>query len=162
MLTRRGRAPGYGRAAPTFRTPSTNGELRGRMLLHSITKSVSIQAPPEAVFLFLADARNWPRWAVVNVLSVQPGGGDWWSMETPAGRAQLRLRPHAESGTIDHDFEAPDAKWTVPARVVPNGSGSEFIITFFQPPGFTREFFESQAALVDRELTELKRVMESG
>ena len=131
------------------------------MLRHSITKTVSIAAPPARVFAFLAEAANWLRWAIVNVKSVKPAAGDWWEMETPAGKARLRLRPNAALGTLDHDFQAPDASWTVPARVVPNGDGSEFMITFFQPPSFTREFFEEQAALVDRELAQLKLLMES-
>lgn len=82
-------------------------------------------------------------------------------METPAGSAKLRIRPNAGLGTLDHDFNAPDASWTVAAQVVPNGSGSEFIITFFQPPAFTREFFEEQIALGDKELAQLKKLMES-
>lgn len=38
-------------------------------------------------------------------------------METPSGKAKLRIRPNAELGTLDHDFDAPEASWTVPARV---------------------------------------------
>jgi hypothetical protein len=97
----------------------------------------------------------------VNVKAVTPADGGWWEMETPAGKAKLRIRPNAEFGTLDHDFNAPDANWTVPARVVPNGSGSEFMITFFQPPSFTKEFFEEQVALVDKELAQSKKIMES-
>ena len=113
------------------------------------------------VFAFLSDAANWPKWAVVNVKSVRQADGGWWDMETPGGMAKLRIRPDRASGTLDHDFDAPEASWTVPARVVPNGDGCEFMITFFQPPSFTRPFFEQQAALVDRELAQLKSLMES-
>ncbi|MFI6493026.1 hypothetical protein [Streptomyces sp. NPDC050564] len=61
-------------------------------------------------------------------------------------------------------FLADAANWTrqVPARVVPNGTGSEFMITFFQPPAFTDTFFDEQTALVDTELATLKQVLESG
>jgi len=131
------------------------------MIGYSITKSVSIDAPRDRVFAFLADAANWPKWAIVNVKSVKRAENQWWDMETPAGMARLRIRPNAEFGILDHDFNAPDASWTVPARVVPNGSGCEFTITFFQPPALTKQLFEEQAALVDRELTQLKFIMES-
>ena len=131
------------------------------MIAYSITKTISIDAPSDRVFEFLADAGNWPKWAVVNVKSVKPTDGTWWDMETLAGKAKLRIRPNAELGILDHDFNAPEASWTVPARVVPNGSGCEFMITFFQPPSFTRGFFEEQVALVDRELAQLKSLMES-
>ena len=131
------------------------------MITYSITKSVSIDTPRDRVFAFLADAANWPQWAIVNVKSVKRAGDQWWDMETPAGMAKLRIRPNTEFGILDHDFNAPDASWTVPARVIPNGSGCEFMITFFQPPAFTRRFFEEQAALVDKELAQLKSIMES-
>jgi hypothetical protein len=131
------------------------------MVGYSITKTVSIDAPKDRVFAFLADAANWPQWAIVNVKSVKRADDLWWDMETPVGMAKLRIRPNVEFGILDHDFIAPDASWTVPARVVPNGSGCEFMITFSQPPAFTREFFEEQAALVDKELAQLKSLMEA-
>jgi hypothetical protein len=43
-------------------------------------------------------------------------------------------------GILDHDFDA-QADWTVYARVVPNGDGAEFLITFFQPQSFADDFF---------------------
>jgi uncharacterized protein YndB with AHSA1/START domain len=131
------------------------------MIRYSITKSVSIDAPTARVFEFLANAANWPKWAIVNVKSVKPVDGEWWEMETPAGSARLRIRPNVALGTLDHDFDAPDASWTVPARVVQNGGGSEFMITFFQPTSFAKEFFEEQVSLVDNELAQLKKLMES-
>lgn len=131
------------------------------MIAYAITKTISIDAPQDRVFAFLADAANWPKWAVVNVKSVKPAADQWWDMETPVGMAKLRIRPNAEFGILDHDFNAPDASWTVPARLVSNGSGCMFMITFFQPPAFNREFFEEQAALVDTELAQLKSLMES-
>ncbi len=131
------------------------------MIAYAITKTISIDAPQEQVFAFLADAANWPKWAIVNVKSVKPSGGPWWDIETPAGMAKLRIRPNADLGTLDHDFNSPDASWTVPARLVANGSGCVFMITFFQPPSFSRQFFEEQVALVDKELAQLKTLMES-
>jgi hypothetical protein len=59
----------------------------------------------------------------------------------------------------DRDLTVQD--WTVPARVVPNGTGTLFMITFFQPPAFSDEFFDQQTALVDTELAKLKEILES-
>ncbi len=131
------------------------------MILPSITKTVSIQAPVEKVFEFLSNPANWPLWAIVNVKAIRPSDDEWWDMETPAGQAKLRIRPDAATGLLDHDFHAPDASWTVPARVVPNGDGSEFLLTFFQPPTFGDDFFKQQISLVDSELAKLKQIMES-
>ncbi|GGW13098.1 hypothetical protein GCM10018980_76260 [Streptomyces capoamus] len=114
------------------------------------------------VFAFLADAANWPAWAVVNVKSIEPTDDpDWWAMTTPLGPAKLRLRADARYGILDHDYLDDTASWSVPARVVANDTGSEFMITFFQPPAFTDAFFDEQVALVDTELATLKRILET-
>jgi hypothetical protein len=42
------------------------------VILDTITKTVSIDAPPAKVFYFLADARNL-KWAIINVKSIAPG-----------------------------------------------------------------------------------------
>ena len=129
----------------------------------SVTKTVSIQRPVADVFAFLADAANWPAWAVVNVKAIEPADEPgWWLMATPHGPAKLRIRPDAELGILDHDYIEGQASWQVPARAVPNGTGTEFMITFFQPPAFTDAFFDEQTALVDTELATLKRILETG
>jgi uncharacterized membrane protein len=52
----------------------------------SVTRSVAIDRPAAEVHAFLADAANWPQWAVVNVLSAEPGSDPgWWQIDTPAG-----------------------------------------------------------------------------
>lgn len=127
----------------------------------SITKTVSIERPVAEVYAFLADLANWPTWAVVNIQSIEPtDDSDWWRMSTPQGPGKLRMRGNAELGVLDHDYLDDTASWRVPARVVPNGDGAEFMITFFRPPAFTDEFFREQVALVDKELATLKEILE--
>ncbi|MFD8545408.1 SRPBCC family protein [Streptomyces sp. NPDC059649] len=127
----------------------------------SVTKTVTIDRPPDEVFAFLADPANWPQWAVVNVRSIEPTEDpQWWRMSTPRGPAGLRLRPHAALGVLDHDYRDATASWRVPARVVPNGTGADFMITFFRPPTLTTEDFLAQTALADTELATLKHVLE--
>jgi hypothetical protein len=130
--------------------------------IRSITKTVRIACDPRAAFDFLADLGNWPRWAVVNVKSTRRSDDPtWWEMVTPHGEARLRMRADARHGILDHDFVDPQASWTVPARVIANGGGAEFMITFFQPPGFTDDFFDEQIKLVDIELAKLKELLEA-
>lgn len=127
----------------------------------SITKTVRIACDPQAAFDFLAELGNWPKWAVVNVLSTRrTDDPEWWDMVTPRGSARIRMRADARNGILDHDFIDPQASWTVPARVIANGGGAEFIITFFQPPGFADSFFDEQIQLVDLELSKLKELLE--
>ena len=130
-------------------------------MARSITKTVRIACDPQAAFDFLADLGNWPRWAVVNVLSTRrTDDPEWWDMVTPRGSARIRMRADTHNGILDHDFIDSQASWTVPARVIANGGGAEFIITFFQPPGFTDSFFDEQIQLVDLELSKLKELLE--
>ncbi|WP_353646765.1 hypothetical protein [Mesorhizobium sp. WSM2239] len=130
--------------------------------IRSATKTVRIACDPRVAFEFLADLGNWPRWAVVNVISTSRSNDpDWWDMVTPHGAARLRMRADARHGILDHDFVDPQTNWTVPARVIANGEGAEFMITFFQPPGFTDAFFDEQIKLVDIELAKLKELLEA-
>ncbi|MFB7052707.1 SRPBCC family protein [Streptomyces vinaceus] len=129
----------------------------------SVTKTVTIDRPVAAVFAFLSDAANWPAWAVVNVRAIEPADEEgWWLMDTPNGAARLHIRGNAQLGILDHDYVDEQASWQVPARVVPNGEGCEFMMTFFQPPTFADTFFDEQIALVDIELAELKKILEAG
>jgi hypothetical protein len=130
------------------------------MIIRCITKTISIDVSVERVFTYLANAKNWPQSAIVNVKAVNPRDDGWWDMTTPAGPAKLRICAMKEYGILDHDFEAPDASWSVPARVILNGTGSEFMITFYQPPHFTDVFFDEQVSLVDKELAKLKENLE--
>jgi hypothetical protein len=43
----------------------------------------------------------------------------------------------ARHGILDHYFVDPQASWTVPAQVIANGGGVEFMITFFRLPSRT-------------------------
>lgn len=126
----------------------------------SITKSIGIDRPAMEVHDYLS--RSWPQWAVVNVLAIDPTDDpQWWRMTTPRGTGELHIRGDVATGLLDHDFRDPQAAWTIPARVVPNGRGAEFIITFFQPPLLSDEEFDAQATLVDTELATLKRALEN-
>ena len=130
----------------------------------SFTKSVTIDRPAADVHAFLASPPNWPRWAVINILAVEPSDDpDWWAISTPDGPAELRIRADADSGIVDHDFrdESMTGFATVPARVVANGRGADFLITVTQPPGVDDGFFEELLRSVDTELATLKKVMET-
>jgi len=46
------------------------------MIIRCITKTVSIDAPVECVFAYLANAKNWPQWAIVNAKAVSSRDDD--------------------------------------------------------------------------------------
>ncbi len=58
----------------------------------SITKSVTIDRPAPDVHSYLADARNWPQWSIVNVLAIEAGADPgWWQMTTTVRRRSSTL-----------------------------------------------------------------------
>lgn len=134
--------------------------MTARRMARSVTKSIDIKAPVNAVYSFLADPLNWPRWAVVNMRSVSPGKDGWYDTVTRFGNGQLRMRPDEKTGLLDHTWKDPQATWTVPARVVPNGDGATFIITIFQPPAMSDEQFGAAMKEMEVELARLKELLE--
>lgn len=131
----------------------------------SVTRSVTIDRPAADVHAFLADGANWPRWAVVNVLAAEPAPEPgWWRIATPDGAGEIRIHADAGTGVVDHEFRDPnDPGWvaTVPARVVPNGRGAEFMLTVLQPAELDDETFDRMLESIATELATLKTVLEA-
>ena len=130
----------------------------------SVPQSITIDRPARDVHAFLSNAANWLRWAAVNVLAAEPGDEPgWWRIATAQGPGEIRIRGDAATGVLDHDFRDPDEpEWmaTVPARVVANGRGADFVMTIFQPPELDDEAFDRELAVIATELTTLKEVLE--
>jgi hypothetical protein len=129
----------------------------------SVTKSVTIDRPAAEVHAFLADAANWPRWAIINVLAVEPGDDPgWWKLSTPDGPAELRIHADARSGIVDHDFrDETEEVARVPARVVANGRGADFLMTVTRPAEMSDVDFDELLGSLETELATLKKVLEA-
>ena len=130
------------------------------LITRSITKNVDINAPIEKVFNFLVNPLNWPGYAVVNLKSVSKGSDGWFNMTTKFGQGQIKMLAEKTKGILDHTWKDPQATWTVFARVVPNGQGSTFMMTFFQPPIMTNEIFDEAMKDMDVEMAKLKEILE--
>ena len=130
----------------------------------SVTMSVTIDLRAQDVHAFLSNAANWPRWAVVNVLSATPAREPgWWEISTPDGSAELRIRADAATGIVDHDFRDPSEPGslaTVPARVLANGRGADVVMTIVQPSEVDSEAFDRVLESVETELAMLKKHLE--
>lgn len=130
------------------------------MMHPSRTVSVSIDCDPGKVYGFVADPENLPSWARGLGRSVRKSDAGW-IVETPQGPMAIRFVPKNDLGVLDHVVSpAPGDEVYVPMRVVPNGSGSQVLITIFQPPDMSDEQFAEDARLVERDLQALKTVLE--
>lgn len=125
------------------------------------TVSVSIDRPSRAVYGFVSEPSNLPQWATGLARSVRRDAESWIA-ESPQGPVRVRFVPPNDFGVMDHHVRvAPDREVFVPIRVVPNGAGSEVLITVFQLPEMSAAKYREDLALVRADLERLKRVLES-
>jgi hypothetical protein len=128
-------------------------------MLRSQTLIVSIDRPPAEVATFIRDYRRLPEWLSF-VTEVREEAGRWF-METPAGIMQIEFVPANELGVLDHRVSLPDGQtFHNPMRVVPHSERSEVQFTLFQTPGMRDEQFLADAATVQADLDNLRRILE--
>jgi hypothetical protein len=108
----------------------------------------------------VSDAANLPVWAQGFCRSVRRDGAEWVA-ETADGSLRLRFVTWNQWGVLDHVLKMPSGETVVvPMRVIPNGSGSELLLTLFQRPGVSDAQFYEDASLVYRDLQALKQILE--
>ncbi len=130
------------------------------MLQRARHVSVGIARAPDEVYAFASDPLNLPTWATAFCLSVRRSGNEW-IVETPEAPVRIAFAPPNTLGVLDHTVTiAPDVVVFSPMRVVANGSGSEVVFTVFQRAGMSDAELAGDAALVQRDLETLKRVVE--
>jgi len=122
------------------------------MLSESVTETISIAAPPDAVLDLVGDPRNLPRWAPGFARAVR-ADGDGWIVETSGGEVRRHIPVSREHGTVDY-LAAPGAQRGLFTRVVPNGDGSQVTFTFVladgADPDATRPILVSELEAVKR------------
>ncbi len=128
--------------------------------MNAHTQTITIAAPPKAVFDFVANPENLPKWAVVFCRGLRREGSRW-IVTTPEGHMAIRYESDAKSGMIDmYVTVSPGVDSPAFSRVLANGDGSEYVFTFFQPPGLSDEDFRSQTEALKKELGVLRRLLE--
>ncbi len=122
--------------------------------------SVYINRPVSEVYAFARDPANLPRWAPGLGSSVVEVDGAWF-VDTPEGRAQVTFAPPNEYGVLDHEVVTPSGETVyVPLRAIPDGDRCEVVFTLRRSTGMTDAEFERDTALVNGDLTLLKKVLE--
>lgn len=125
------------------------------------TLSISIARGAQAIYHFVADPQNLPRWAPGLCESVECNGSDL-IVHTPIGPARFRFAPVNTLGVLDHYVDLPDGRQVhVPLRVLANGEGSEVLFTLFRQPRISDEDYARDRAAVLHDLRALKILMET-
>jgi hypothetical protein len=123
--------------------------------------SVSIDRPPDAVYAFVSDPRNLPKWATGLGGSIENVNGEWIAA-SPMGRIRIAFTEKNGFGVLDHEVTL-DSGVTInnPMRVIANGRGSEVFFTLVRRPEVTDEQFAKDAAWVEKDLRILKGLLEA-
>lgn len=123
--------------------------------------SLGIDRPATEVYAFTHLPENFPKWAA-GLGAGLTREGDAWIAHGPDGDVKVRFSPRNDFGVLDHWVTLPDgAEISIPLRVVANGDGAEVTLTLFRVPGMDDATFERDAAMVAKDLTALKRLLEA-
>lgn len=147
----------------------TFGEFGGRstrdpfpFTMKNRTITVTLAADRDAVFGYLADLQNLPRWASAFCRELWKDE-KLWRARTPAGEDYLALLAHEQTGVIDLLIgQRPDEMTLFPLRVVRQPHGTVVVCTLFQAADWANEVFESYCASLTTGLRGLIARYESG
>ncbi len=129
-------------------------------LFHFDTISVSINTKPEKVWEFVADINNWPQFSdfASDIEKVKDGE---WIFHTAQGDVRVIEKFDREHLLLDTICVVPSGdEQFIPYRVVPNGDGSELIMTNQQTAGVSDEEYAQQLTWMREELENIKKIME--
>ena len=128
--------------------------------MRSDTQTMTINAAPKAVFEFVGNGANLPKWAIGFAKAVRPHD-DRWIVTTGQGELALAINLHEPTGTVDFRMEAaPGVEAVAYTRAVPNGRGTEFLFTQLQHPGISDAMFDQLVRAVSHELVALRALLE--
>jgi len=125
------------------------------------TQSITIAAPPDEVFDFVADLEQLPSWAIGFAKGIRRENGTWLVRTGSGEELPIRLDTNREQRVVDFWFGPPGGEAPAATRVVANEDGAEYVFTMFQPPQMPDALFDAQVAELGRELTVLKARVES-
>jgi hypothetical protein len=133
-------------------------------MMRSEVVKVAIERPFAEVYAFLAEPLNFTQWAANPGSEMSPVEGHDWLVELPPGPRVVRFTPRNPYGVLDYQaFPTEESSGPVtPVRLMPNGSGSELWVTWYQRPGISDERFSSDLEWLQADLGRLKTLLEVG
>lgn len=121
-----------------------------------------VAASPAAVYAVAADPDNLPRWASGLARGKVRRDGDALVVDSPMGRFTVTFVPRNALGVLDHEVRLPSGEVvTNPMRVVAHPEGAEVVFTL-RRRDLTDEELARDAAMVERDLEALGRLVEGG
>jgi hypothetical protein len=127
-------------------------------------QGIEIQATRAAVFAFVRDPRNLPRWAHAFRRADEENA----TLATPNGSVEIELSTLTDegTGTVDWELRFPDGSTGVAqSRVTPTPRGNSIFSFVLHAPPVPLEQLEgaldAQRVTLQQELAQLKRILET-
>jgi len=122
---------------------------------------ISIDRPIEEVYGFLAEPRNFPKWAEGLGHGFEHIEGMTFMAQTPMGKMRVLFSEPNPYGVLDHAvIPESGAAMHNPMRAVANGSGSEVMFTLYRRPEMSDDDFAHDADWITSDLRRLKALLE--
>jgi hypothetical protein len=128
------------------------------------TKTITCSIKRDARSLYEAfwQPESFPEWAsgLSNAALEKTENG--WKGNGSEGSITVIFSGHNEFGVMDHWVDVGNGNILyIPLRIIPNGDGSEVMLTLFQYPGMTDAKFAEDQEWVKRDLEALKKLAEN-
>lgn len=122
---------------------------------------VSIDRPIEEVYGFLAEPRNFPKWAEGLGHGFEHVEGMTFMAQTPMGRMRVMFSEPNRYGVLDHAvIPESGAPMHNPMRAIANGNGTEVVFTLYKRPEMSDDDFVHDADWIIGDLRRLKALLE--
>jgi hypothetical protein len=126
--------------------------------MRTATVTTVLDAPQAAVFDYLADPENLPRWATEFARELRRDA-DGYTVVNGLGEFRFEIRADRGTGVVDM-FAGPDrdrmAVFPTRAVALPDGR-TAYTFTMFQGPEMPDDLFEAQHASLLREFANIER-----
>ena len=130
-------------------------------MLASTVISLGIERPIEKVYPFLAEPRQFMKWAAITGNRLTRVGDNDWLADTAAGPRIMRFSVSEAFGVVDQAmFAEGETPLINPARVVPNGEGTLLTYVCFQRPGMSDEKYASTIEWITSDFLVMKSLAE--
>lgn len=124
------------------------------------TVSVSVAAKPEKVWSFVADLNNWKLFSDF-AKNIEQISDKEWVTHTSQGDVKIYPKFDKKRLLLDHKVViASGEEQFIPYRVVPNGDGSELMMTNQQTATVSDKDYQQQLRWMKEELQTIKTTLE--
>jgi len=120
-----------------------------------------VDKPVEEVRRFLAQQRNYARWAAVDEATFRQVGLLEWSAMMEFGPRIIRFSPPNNEGIFDHAvYAVGEEPVMMPMRAMPDGAGTLITFTFYRRVGMNDEQLASALEWIRLDFQGLKALLE--